>query len=47
MPWQVGTRLDRYLASYKPDFDYTLLSAFRRMIQSLQAEGIAHGGLEP
>ncbi len=48
MPWQdKALALDKFILSHKPDFDYTLLSKFRRMMQVLRQTGMAHGCLEP
>lgn len=47
MPWQSGQTLEEELLNGKPDFDYTLLNRFRRMMHNLAAEKICHGSLSP
>ncbi len=42
-----AVRLDEYLRARGPDFDYTLLSRFRKMMTTLQTARVAHGSLEP
>lgn len=39
--------LDDFLRRRRPDFDYTLLTRFRRMVATLQSCGVTHGELVP
>jgi thiamine kinase-like enzyme len=47
-PWQQNSlSLENYLLTQRPDFDFTMLNNFRRLAESLHANGLAHGSLEP
>lgn len=48
MPWiSHASRLDDFLRNNKPDFDYSLLTSFRKAMKVLHNNVIAHGSLEP
>lgn len=42
-----ASRLDDFLRNNKPDFDYSLLTNFRKALRVLRINGMAHGSLEP
>ncbi|MBX9690183.1 MAG: hypothetical protein K2X27_25955 [Candidatus Obscuribacterales bacterium] len=47
-PWiNSRSNLHSFLLVNKPDFDYTLLHNFRRMLRTLSLSKLAHGSLEP
>ncbi len=48
MPWLWGAEnLGHFIRVNKPDFDYSVLTSFRKAMKILRLCGVAHGSLEP